>query len=133
MTYAAELIDATTKATGMSQNAIATALGVAGPQVSKWKHGTKPLPEEHLNRLLEMGHFDEAAREYYTLGVMRDAVTTTGVMRALDGALDRVRPALARVGTIAVALLAGYGLLQADEAIAAAMLMPAWSVHYAKI
>lgn len=110
MTYAAELIDATMDATGLSQAALAKALGVAAPQVSKWRHKTAPIPEEKLTAMFDLARMDEAAREYYTLGVVRDTVTTTGVMRALDGVLDRIRPALARVGIITVALLAGYAL-----------------------
>lgn len=108
MTYAAELIDATMTATGLSQAALAKALGVAPPQVSKWRHKTAPIPEEKLTAMFDLARMDEAAREYYTLGVVRDTVTTTGVMRALDGVLDRIRPALARVGILAVVLLAGY-------------------------
>lgn len=116
MTYAAELIDATMTATGLSQAALAKALGVAPPQVSKWRHKTAPIPEEKLTAMFDLARMDEAAREYYTLGVVRDTVTTTGVMRALDGVLDRIRPALARVGIITVVLLAGYALPQQANA-----------------
>lgn len=116
MPYAAELIDAVMRATGLSQAALAKHLDVAAPQVSKWRHGATPIPEERLNQLLEMGHFDEAAREYFTLGVMRDAVTTTGVMRALDGVLDRLRPALARVGILVVVSLGALAPYQQASA-----------------
>lgn len=131
MTYAAELIDAVMRATEISQAALAKRLEVAAPQISKWRHGTTPIPEERLNQLLEMGHFDEVAREYFTLGVMRDAVTTTGVMRALDGVLDRLRPALARVGILVAASLV-YALLPEGDAASMAFVLPALTVHYAK-
>lgn len=129
MTYAAQLIDATIQATGLSQAALAKALGLAAPQVSKWRHGTSPIPEDKLAAMFELAHLDEAAREYYTLGVMRDAVTTTGVMRALDGVLDRLRPALARVGMLMVVSLAAFGPTPSE----AANLNAGPFVHYAKL
>lgn len=120
MPYAAELIDAVMRATGLPQAALAKHLAVAAPQVSKWRHGTTPIPEERLNQLLELGHFDEATREYFTLGVMRDAVTTTGVMRALDGVLDRLRPALARVGILVAVSLGALAPYHAEATTAQA-------------
>lgn len=100
MSYAAELIDATMKATGLSQVALAEQLGVAGPQVSKWRHRQKPIPEAHLKALLDLGGFTADQRTYYEAGIVRDTVTITSVRRVLDEALDRLRPTVAAVGLI---------------------------------
>lgn len=119
MTYAAELLDRTMQETGLSQAALAKRLDVAPPQLSKWRHGTNPIPEDKLEGLFDLGNLNEAAREYFALGAMRDTVTTTGVMRALDAVLNRLRPAVATVGLLALCAIAvpvkaaesvGYGL-----------------------
>lgn len=134
MTYAAELIDATMKATGLSQAALAKRLAIAAPQLSKWRHGTKPIPEEQLSALLDLGNFNEATREYFSLGVMRDTVTTTGVMRALDAVLERLRPAAAVVGPLVLcAIVVGNNLTyQALGALPPMSIMSNWLAKAAR-
>lgn len=133
MTYAAQLFDAVKDACSIKTDAtLAGHLQVSKVTIHQWRHGKSPLPEARLNELLDLGHFDEATREYYTLGVMRDAVTTTGVMRALDNVLDRLRPALARVGIIVVASLVGIPALPSTASDHMGGLYSAQSIHYAK-
>lgn len=133
MTYAAQLIEAVKAARGLSDTGVAKALGVKQPTVSQWKHAKgSPMSAERVLQLCDLaGITSEELRGYWLTGVMRDAVTTTGVMRALDGVLDRVRPVVKTAGMLAVALLVGFA--PPSRAMTDESLTDAPYRHYAKL
>lgn len=132
MTYAAQLIEAVKSACDYgSYKALAEALDVHEATLSNWRHNKgSPMPAERVMELCEMAKIADPGP--WLVGVQADAVRITSVRRALESVLDRASPSVARLATLGAVLLAGYALLPAHEAITTAMLMPAWSVHYAK-
>ncbi len=110
--YAAQLLDLVkTHLQLPSDTALAERIGVNRSAISQWRRGLgSPMPAERVIAFCEMAAIAEEDRGYWLTGIMRDAVTTTGVMRALDGVLDRIRPTLAGVGIIAGVLLGGFAL-----------------------
>ena len=130
--YAAQLIDAVKDVCEIpSYRALAERLQVHETVVSQWRHGKgSPMPPERVMELCEMAKIADPGP--WLVGVQADAVRITSVRRALESVLDRASPSVARLATLGAVLLAGYALLPADEALAAAFMMPAWTVHYAK-
>ena len=109
MTYAAQLIDAVKEAKGLTTyRAVADALDVTEQALNAWRKGRgSPMPQERVLALCEMAHIADPGP--WLVGIQADA-TRGEARRALDSVLDRVRPAVATVGTLAVALLVVSGL-----------------------
>jgi hypothetical protein len=126
MTYAAQLLEIVKSAKGLDTDAaLARLIGVSKPALSDWKHSRgSPMPQERVLQLCEIGHIAEADRGYWLTGIQRDAVTVTGVMRALDAVLDRLRPVVATAGMLTVVMLGGYALSSGAET--------SQGIHYAK-
>jgi len=135
MTYAAQLIDAVKKARGFkTYREVAAALDVTEQALNAWKKGRgSPMPEERARELCAMAHIADVGP--WLVGIHADGLSAAN-KPAWESVLDRVRPAVATVGTIAVALLVVSALpsSQQDDAVSAfAFLNAIPLIHYAQL
>lgn len=107
MTYAAQLIDAVKTARELkTYRALADELGITEQALSGWRRGHgSPMPPERVMQLCELAHIADPGP--WLIGVQSDAVRITGVRKALESVLDRLRPTVAAVGILVGASL-GY-------------------------
>jgi transcriptional regulator with XRE-family HTH domain len=103
VSHAAELIDAVKERTGLSNTALAEALGVKQPTVSQWRSGRgSPIPEERVLQLCKLAGITDTGP--WLLGIHADNVRDKAARKALESLLDRLKAA-AIAGVVAVALL----------------------------
>lgn len=135
MTYAAQLIDNVKKVRGFkTYRAMAEELEIHETTLSQWRKGVgSPMPEARVLQLCEMAHIADVGP--WLAGIHADGVTSKEARTAWKTVLDRVRPAVATVGTIAVALLVASFLPsnQGENVAAFAMLNVYLPIHYAKL
>lgn len=85
MPYAAKLIDLAMTATSTTQTALAKLLGVSGPTVSQWRHGTHPMPEDRVLELCALAGITDTGP--WLVATKADAARSDEVRAALETVL----------------------------------------------